>query len=96
MDSPEEIQAAHHDHRFRQTNLCWTEWLPDAVRRGNDVAVHDSHPQTARVTCYKHRLVQVWKTAGDRTSGAAATNDEHAHRAPQQFGDEHVHPITSL
>ena len=37
---PEEIEARRENHRFRMPDFGLAEWLPDAVCRRNQVAVH--------------------------------------------------------
>jgi hypothetical protein len=57
------------------SNVGSTIGLPDAIRRGHDIAIHEKYLKPAKMTLYEHRLVEVGETACDGAAIAPAAND---------------------
>jgi hypothetical protein len=82
---PEEIETRCEDHCFRMSDFGLAEWLPDAICRRNQVAIHYGHVQSSRVASDEHRLMQVRETSHYRAAVSAAADYKHPYWAAKQL-----------
>jgi len=78
--TPEKIHTVDQNNGFVQSDIGQCEWLADAVRLRDQIAIRQHHLDTSGMTPHLHCLVEIGQAEQHRAAIASRPDNQNADR----------------